>query len=80
MSQDLKVFFKIPHDPDFFLFFPSFRLNNSESNSKKEVKDNYVNLMRPLTMVDTLDDIQSDESGINMSFNNPLFNEKEVLN
>lgn len=25
-----------------------------------------------------LDDIQSDESGINMSFNNPLFNEKEV--
>ncbi|XP_046652205.1 rho GTPase-activating protein 12-like isoform X3 [Daphnia pulicaria] len=53
------------------------KLNNSESNSKKEVKDNYVNLMRPLTMVDTLDDIQSDESGINMSFNNPLFNEKE---
>ena len=48
-------------------------------NQKKEVKDNYVNLMRPLTMVGTLDDIQSDESGINMSFNNPLFNEKEVI-
>nr|CAH0104879.1 unnamed protein product [Daphnia galeata] len=51
----------------------------STPNQKKEVKDNYVNLMRPLTMVDTLDDIQSDESGIYMSFDNPLFNEKEVI-
>ena len=30
-------------------------------------------------MVDAVDDIQSDESGINMSFNNPLFSEKEAM-
>ncbi|XP_032794674.2 rho GTPase-activating protein 12 isoform X3 [Daphnia magna] len=53
------------------------KLSNSAFNTKNEVKDNYVNLLRPVTMIDTLDDIQSDESGINMSFNNPLFNEKE---
>lgn len=50
-------------------------------SKKEEVKDNYVNLLgRPVTVVsDSVEDIQSDESGINMSFNNPLFNEKEVL-
>ncbi|XP_057379603.1 rho GTPase-activating protein 12-like isoform X2 [Daphnia carinata] len=52
-------------------------LSNATFSTKKEVKDNYVNLLRPVTVVDVVDDIQSDESGINMSFNNPLFSEKE---
>lgn len=43
------------------------------------MKDNYVNLLRPVTVIDAADDIQSDESGINMSFNNPLFSEREVI-
>ena len=78
----------------------------SSSSSYLAAKDNYVNLLRPVTtLVDEdggsggggvpmeqeerdqqqqqlqqCDDIQSDESGINMSFNNPLFaNDKDVF-
>jgi len=49
------------------------RLKKKEKENGVVGADNYVNLLRPLTIVDSVEDIHSDESGINMSFNNPLF-------
>ena len=54
------------------------RLKKKEKENGVVGADNYVNLLRPLTIVDSVEDIHSDESGINMSFNNPLFLPKHV--
>ena len=47
---------------------------------KEEAKDNYVNLLGTSARVvlDAVEEIQRDDSGISMSFNNPNLNEKEV--